>query len=332
MFFKLLPSRLPHPFGMQMEQRSYTFNIGDYRFGFNTQERDDEIYGQGNSNTAQFWQYDCRISRRWNLDPKGIVGTSDYSCFGNQPLFYTDHEGDTLRGVSRRSAQRTKTIIDETFEGSKYDNFRNLINIGADGRTFDQITQADFQNATSGLTADEQALAEGYFHAITDGVVHNVSVVDQGQTIDGPNAAALNAAGGTTASGASFTAANTGSDIDQAFGGGVNMPVAGGDLTIIVRNSTVPITDFRHSTTGASITRYSSLERELLAHEMLGHGLGRSTGSATFGHADAIQLTNLYLRVKGVNWRYRDGTVHGTGVAIPQATATAIPAYLQRVP
>ncbi len=65
-----------------------------YFYGFNTQEKEDEI-AQG-VYTAEYWKYDSRIARRWNLDPKGIVGISDYACFGNNPIFFTDHDGDSI--------------------------------------------------------------------------------------------------------------------------------------------------------------------------------------------------------------------------------------------
>ena len=69
---------------------------GLYRYGFNGQEKSDEIKGNGNSYTAEFWEYDPRIGRRWNLDPKPIVGLSEYSTFGNNPILYGDPFGDTL--------------------------------------------------------------------------------------------------------------------------------------------------------------------------------------------------------------------------------------------
>jgi hypothetical protein len=37
-----------------------------YRYGFNGQEKSDEIAGEGNHNTAEFWEYDTRTGRRWN--------------------------------------------------------------------------------------------------------------------------------------------------------------------------------------------------------------------------------------------------------------------------
>jgi RHS repeat-associated protein len=63
-----------------------------YRFGFNGQEKDNEV-GQG-IYTAQFWEYDSRIGRRWNLDPKTTMGYSDYSCFLDNPILNIDKLGD----------------------------------------------------------------------------------------------------------------------------------------------------------------------------------------------------------------------------------------------
>jgi RHS repeat-associated protein len=64
-----------------------------YRYGFNGQERSDEL--NDDSYTAEFWQYDTRIGRRWNPDPRPTVGISLYSTFGNNPIFYADALGDT---------------------------------------------------------------------------------------------------------------------------------------------------------------------------------------------------------------------------------------------
>ncbi|MBN9381989.1 MAG: RHS repeat protein, partial [Chitinophagaceae bacterium] len=53
---------------------------GKYRYGFNGQEKSDEIKGSGNSYTAEFWEYDPRIGQRWNLDPKPTIGVSPYAA------------------------------------------------------------------------------------------------------------------------------------------------------------------------------------------------------------------------------------------------------------
>ncbi len=65
-----------------------------YRFGFNSQERDDNINGTGNINTAEFWSYDTRLGRRWNMDPVIDPSISPYFCLEGNPLLMTDEHGD----------------------------------------------------------------------------------------------------------------------------------------------------------------------------------------------------------------------------------------------
>ena len=65
-----------YPFGIQMPGRKFAQANGGYGYGFNGQEKSTEI--NDNSYTAEFWQYDARLGRRWNLDPKPTIGLSDY--------------------------------------------------------------------------------------------------------------------------------------------------------------------------------------------------------------------------------------------------------------
>lgn len=57
-------------------------------------EKDDEVYGTGNSMTAKFWQYDARLGRRWNIDPVVKPWMSLYSTFSNNPIARIDTKGD----------------------------------------------------------------------------------------------------------------------------------------------------------------------------------------------------------------------------------------------
>ena len=81
-----------YPFGAPIQGRS--FSSTEYRFGFNTQEKTDEITGPGNHNTATFWEYDTRLGRRWNTDPVVKPWESLYACLSDNPIFYTDPKGD----------------------------------------------------------------------------------------------------------------------------------------------------------------------------------------------------------------------------------------------
>jgi RHS repeat-associated protein len=84
-----------YPFGMEMPGRNAS--TGDYRYGFAGQEKDDEVSGSRNSYTAQFWQYDSRLGRRWNVDPVVKEHESSYATFANNPIWFSHPLGsDTI--------------------------------------------------------------------------------------------------------------------------------------------------------------------------------------------------------------------------------------------
>jgi RHS repeat-associated protein len=85
-----------YAFGMIMPGRKFSAG-SSYRYGFGSQEKDDEISGSGNSYTAEYWQYDSRLGRRWNTDPIKKHNESSYACFSNNPIFLIDPTGaDTI--------------------------------------------------------------------------------------------------------------------------------------------------------------------------------------------------------------------------------------------
>ena len=84
-----------YPFGMAMKER--TFSNENYRYGFNGQEKSDELDENGNSYTAEFWQYSATIARRWNVDPVVIVEESGYATFSDNPIKYNDPNGDCAK-------------------------------------------------------------------------------------------------------------------------------------------------------------------------------------------------------------------------------------------
>lgn len=63
-----------------------------HTFGFNGQEKDNDV--ANGIYTAKFWEYDSRIARRWNLDPKPTIGISDYSVMAGNPILNSDVDGD----------------------------------------------------------------------------------------------------------------------------------------------------------------------------------------------------------------------------------------------
>ena len=93
-----------------------------YTFGFNGQEKDNEVYGEGNSYTAEYWQYDPRLGRRWNLDPVFKPWRSPYDAFDNSPICRVDPSGaDDYFNADGTYSHSTKTgtkIIIQTSEGN----------------------------------------------------------------------------------------------------------------------------------------------------------------------------------------------------------------------
>ncbi len=62
------------------------------------------MYGaSGTSYAAEFWQYDPRTARRWNLDPVRYPFQSSYSTFNNDPIRYMDPNG--LYGTKAEAKQ-----------------------------------------------------------------------------------------------------------------------------------------------------------------------------------------------------------------------------------
>lgn len=95
------------------QQVTKTFCSGDdkYRFGFNGQEKDNEVAGKGNSMTAQFWKYDTRLARRSNLDPVDQINISNYAVNGLNPIYFSDPHGNTKKSYKHKISAVIKSIF-----------------------------------------------------------------------------------------------------------------------------------------------------------------------------------------------------------------------------
>ncbi len=106
-----------YPFGMEMMGRTYSASIGlASKFGFNGQQRDDEVYGKGNLNTALFWEYDTRLARRWNIDPIGKPSLTSYHAFEDNPILFSDILGNTVEIRGKEAKNDTKKSSERSEE------------------------------------------------------------------------------------------------------------------------------------------------------------------------------------------------------------------------
>ena len=84
-----------YPFGMGIKEREWKDSSFGYRFGFNGQEKDDEVKGSGNSLSFKYRIYDPRLGRFLSVDPlfASYPWNSTYAFAENRPIDGIDLEG-----------------------------------------------------------------------------------------------------------------------------------------------------------------------------------------------------------------------------------------------
>ena len=144
-----------------------------YRYGFNGQERDDEIFGSpGTALTAEYWEYDSRTIRRWNLDPVYNYWESRYSCFGNNPINFSDPKGSYKR--KRRAEKMRQRAIENGWNVSELNHvgkewyfnvnktIKNEISYPRDGI----ISGSIFSAKNFGKKLEDKLYSKGGFRAL----------------------------------------------------------------------------------------------------------------------------------------------------------------------
>jgi RHS repeat-associated protein len=115
---QIVSSQDYYPFGMLQPGRGY--NAGGYRYGFNGHEFSNEIKGVGNMYNADFWEYDPRLGRRWNIDPVVKEYESPYQAFENNPINLIDEDGLTATDPEDKAGKdKAKTLESVTVVGRR---------------------------------------------------------------------------------------------------------------------------------------------------------------------------------------------------------------------
>jgi len=126
-----------YPFGYPISTR--TFSIEPYRYGFNGQEGDGEIYGDKLNYAFQYRMYDARIGRFWSVDPlrSDYPWNSTYAFAENRVIDGIDLEGrEWDQSTDEQGKTNVNVNIKFTFnldasklpEGTSIDDYKKAIN------------------------------------------------------------------------------------------------------------------------------------------------------------------------------------------------------------
>ncbi len=82
--------------------------------------------------TAEYWEYDSRVGRRWNNDPLVYEWQSPYACFNNNPICFADPTGLEGEDVKKGDGNK-KPGTPVTKEGSAISNGDGSVSGNKDG-------------------------------------------------------------------------------------------------------------------------------------------------------------------------------------------------------
>jgi RHS repeat-associated protein len=118
-----------YPFGYPIAERSSSGK--DYRYGFNGQEKDDEIYGKGSAYDFGERIYDSRIGRWFSIDPlqAKYPDLSPYAFTANNPIRFIDIGGEDF-GIKINYDDKTIIIVANVHTNSEqsYNQVLNAAN------------------------------------------------------------------------------------------------------------------------------------------------------------------------------------------------------------
>jgi len=121
--------------------------------------------------TAEFWEYDSRTGRRWNLDPKPVVGISQYATFNNNPIFFSDPLGDTthlvIYGPGYEKTSTNQGSVGDAFKKNA-EVLKKKIESGSDfDKTKDAVILVYAPNAKRFLEAVNKKYSTGKIASLT---------------------------------------------------------------------------------------------------------------------------------------------------------------------
>lgn len=184
-----------YAFGSLMPGRNYS--SGDYRFGFNGKEMDNEIDGvTGSKLDFGARIYDSRLGRFLSVDPlaNSFPSLGPYQYANNSPIYLIDEDGES--GVAYKTAQinaatgnpilkvvsnvylygegatAARATAMKTEVNTQYNNGGNYFTADVDGVTYDVVFEINVETLGLGdaLQGISEANAENNYYQVDDGL------------------------------------------------------------------------------------------------------------------------------------------------------------------
>jgi RHS repeat-associated protein len=154
-----------YPFGMEMPGRKYS-NDSRYRYGFQNQEMDDEVKGEGNSISFDFRVYDPRIGRFLSVDPLATAypHNSPYTFAENRVLDGIELEGLEWTPVKNDKGETTDyNWVGYNADGSVPEGSVGsaTLNIGGYTKTYSSFFDAETRRGTGSLNLHANSVKSG---------------------------------------------------------------------------------------------------------------------------------------------------------------------------
>ena len=129
-----------YPFGFGMPERSYSSTAAGYRWGFQAQESDDELFGEGNASFFKYRISDNRIGRFFAVDPLApeYPWNSPYAFSENRVI-----DGIELEGLEVNLINKVEAALHSQGSHIKVTNVVHIYAHGGPKGIYDQRESKD---------------------------------------------------------------------------------------------------------------------------------------------------------------------------------------------
>ena len=152
--------------------RGQSTDYGGYRYFFNGQESDGEVYGSGGLAAYEFRQYDTRLGRWWGIDRKvaKYPSLSPYQFCAGNPVWMKDVDGSDFVVVIDNSGDNKTITVQMNIYTSSREAYEKLLPAVEEIKGITKKVTIDDVEYTIILKSHDTA---AYYYFIKDTLLHS---------------------------------------------------------------------------------------------------------------------------------------------------------------